>query len=352
MAACSSGGDSSTTTVAVTTTPTSEQTGTTGGTDTTLAPSTSDTQPSTTQPADTGLYSPLTGLPIASKADKTKPVSAIMIDNLAPARPQSGIKDGEVIMEAIAEAGITRFLVVYQQNAPALIGPVRSLRIYDIDWAVSFDASIGHVGGAPSALAEVGKSKYRDIDMFSNGSYYWRSKDRAAPHNVYTSAAKLAALNAKKGYTTSDPSPFSRVDGKASASPDATSISIHISGPAYDSTYKYDPATNTYARSQAGKPFLDREKGQVSPSVVVAMMVREWTVQEKSKIPTRQRIETIGSGKATIFQNGTATKVTWKKASQKAQITFTDESGNDVPLVRGQTWIVAVPNDKGSVSWE
>jgi hypothetical protein len=47
----------------------------------------------------------------------------MMIDKHFLARPHSGMKEGEVIVEAIAEAGITRFLVLYQQNQPAPLVP-------------------------------------------------------------------------------------------------------------------------------------------------------------------------------------------------------------------------------------
>jgi hypothetical protein len=63
-------------------------------------------------------------------------------------------------------------------------------------------------------------------------------------------------------------------------------------------------------------------------------------------------IETIGSGDAEIFQNGTVIKATWHKSSRTGQISFTNENGDDIPLVRGQTWIAAVPNSRGSVSWQ
>jgi hypothetical protein len=66
----------------------------------------------------------------------------------------------------------------------------------------------------------------------------------------------------------------------------------------------------------------------------------------------REQITTTGSGEATIFQNGTAVNVTWHKASPKGQLSFTNSNGEDVPLVRGQAWIAAVPNGLGSISWK
>lgn len=294
-------------------------------------------------------YSPLTGEVVANQAVTTEPVTAVMIENSPDARPQSGIKDSGVVFEAIAEAGITRFMVLYQQEKPGLIGPVRSVRPYDLDWMSAFDASIAHVGGSLAGLEQVRNGTYRDIDEFFNGSSYYRSSDRYAPHNVYTTAASLDALNASKGYTSSTFTGFTRTDAVPAATPTATNITIDISSPLYNSTYAYDKTTNTYPRSQDGAPHLDRESGQIAPTVVVAMRVNESTVLQDGY---REVIGTIGSGDATIFQNGTATPVTWHKTSQASQITFTDANGKDVPLVRGQTWIVAVPNGSGNVSWQ
>lgn len=294
-------------------------------------------------------YSPLTGKLVADEAATKQPVTGIMVENSPDARPQSGLKNSGIVFEAIAEGGITRFLVLYQQEKPQLIGPVRSLRLYDVDWAAAFDCSIGHVGGSAAALSEVRNGNYRDIDQFFNSSYYWRASDRYAPHNVYTSFEKIDALNNAKGYTTSNFTGFSRKDGKAIETPDATNINITISSYPYNSTYIYDQSTNIYARSQGGEAHLDRESGQITPSVIVAMRVNENTVLEDGY---RENITTIGSGSAVIFQNGSAIDATWHKDSKTAQITFTDTSGNDIPLVRGQTWVAAVPNDGGNISWE
>jgi len=294
-------------------------------------------------------YSPLTGELVADLAATKLPVTGIMIENSPDARPQSGLKDSGVVFEAIAEGGITRFLVLYQQEKPQLIGPVRSLRLYDVDWLAAFNAGIGHVGGSAAALAEIRNGSYRDLDQFFNPGSYWRSTDRYAPHNVYTSFEKLDALNAAKGYTTSTFTGFSRVDGVPVKTPDATSIDITISSYLYNSSYTYDKINNNYARSQAGEAHLDQESGQITPSVVIAMRVDETTVLEDGY---RESITTTGSGDAVIFQNGTAIRATWHKADKLSQVNFTDANGIEIPLVRGQTWIAAVPNNGGDVAWK
>jgi len=301
------------------------------------------------KPEATKYYSPLTGNQVTDEAVTKQAVTGIMIENSPDARPQSGIKDSGVVFEAIAEGGITRFLVLYQEQKPQLIGPVRSVRMYYVDWVAAFNASVAHIGGSAAALAEVRNGNYRDIDQFFNAGAYWRATDRYAPHNVYTSFEKLDALNAAKGYTSSDFTGFTRKDSKGVAAPTATQINVTISGALFNSSYTYDASTNLYNRSQAGEPHLDREGGQITPRVVVVMKVPMQLVLEDGY---REQINTIGNGTATIFQDGEVKEVTWTKLTKTDQIKFTDAAGVDIPLARGQTWITAVPADTGGATWQ
>ena len=294
-------------------------------------------------------YSPLTGMKVDDEKATKQPVTAIMIENSPDARPQSGLRDAGVVYEAIAEGGITRFLALYQEAKPSLIGPVRSVRMYYVDWLAPYNPSVAHVGGSAAALAEVRSGNYRDIDQFFNANTYWRATDRYAPHNVYTDFKHLDALNKEKGYTSSAFTGFNRKDGKAAKTPTASTITINFSSFLFNTEYKYDKKSNTYTRSQAGAPHTDREKGSIKPSVVIAMNVDMHLVMEDG---ARESIKTTGSGKATIFQDGKAINATWKKSSRKGQLQFVDEKGDDIALNRGQTWIAAIPNGSGSVSWE
>jgi len=295
-------------------------------------------------------YSPLSGVKVPDQASTQQVVTGVMIENSPDARPQSGLKNADVVFEAIAEGGITRFMALYQPSKPQLIGPVRSLRLYDIDWLAPFQAAIAHVGGSQQALSTIRDGLHRDLDQFFNGGSYWRVSDRYAPHNVYTSFAKLDALNQRKGYSTSDLAPWPRQDGAPAKTVTAKTIDVTISGPLYNSHYVYDPTTNTYARYQAGAPHLDREGGQITPTVVIVMDVNEQTVLQDGY---REQITTTGSGNAHIFENGTVTTATWTKADAGSQIKFTDAAGKEVALNRGQTWITAVPaNRRGRVVWQ
>ena len=292
-------------------------------------------------------YSLLTGLEVADKSAAEQAVTGVMIENSPDSRPQSGLKDAGIVYEANAEGGITRFMALYQQNKPELIGPVRSLRIYYLDWAAPYQASIAHVGGSSNALDTV-RNGYRDIDQFFNAGTYWRASDRYAPHNVYTSGTKIDELNASKGYTSSKFTGFDRTDGKPAAEPNATSINVGFSSPLYATSYAYDSATNTYNRSLAGAAHQDREKGQISPNVVVVIRVGS---QLRSGPDGYEDLVTSGNGQAYVFQNGTVTEATWHKADRDTSLSLTDSSGSQIKLNRGQTWVSAI-TDRGSVSWQ
>ena len=122
-----------------------------------------------------------------------------------------------------------------------------------------------------------------------------------------------------------------------------------MSSALYDSTYQYHPKSKLYYRFEGGVPHVDREKGQITARVVIALRVSMHEVLEDGY---RESIKTTGSGKATVFQDGVATNVTWKKSGRKGQLSFVDKAGKPFKLARGTTWIAAVPLDGGSVSWK
>lgn len=293
-------------------------------------------------------YSPLTGVEVPDDATTKRQVTALMLENSIYARPQSGIKEAGVVFEAIAEGGITRLAAIYQEAKPQMIGPVRSVRPYYIDWMAPFDAAIGHVGGSANALKTIRNGTFKDIDQFFNGSYYWRATDREAPHNVYTSFAKLDELNQKKGFTSSTFTGWPRKIESAAATPTATKITVPVSSAVYNVAYDYDKASNSYIRHLGGAPSKDREAGQVTPKVVIVLKVPTHLGFEDGN---REQMTTLGVGDAFIFQDGTVIKGHWRKDAQKTQMFFYDNNGRTVLLNPGQTWVTVVAPEK-NVTWQ
>ena len=286
------------------------------------------------------ILSPLTGLPTTA-ALAARPVTAIMIENDPPARPQSGLSQAGVVFEAIDDGGITRFMALYQEAEPTNIGPVRSLRPYYLDWGATFNASIVHVGGSALALQEVRDGNYYNADYLSYPQYFWRITQKVAPYNVYTDTSHLDALNAKLGLTHSTFTPFPRKPDAPAKVPTATNIQVNFSGYLYQVNYTYNKATNTYLRDEEGTPQVDANNNQqLNPKVIIVIQVNESTVMEDGY---RQVIDTTGSGQMWIFQDGTVVTGTWSKPTQSSQFVFTNSAGVQQKLDAGQVFIEAVP---------
>ena len=330
----------------------------------------------------------LTGLELSAGQTPDAPTYCVQIPNGSTdgARPQVGLSSAGVVFEAIAESGITRFAAVYDANTDAgVIGPIRSLRPYYLDWDTPFDCTIVHDGGSDEALAAVANGRYRNLD--EDFQYMWKEDYIQGQYrywnNVFTSPEKLIAFNQSRGETTSNPKTFPRLtdaevqeilssqkalcDADAETECEVAESHVQITHITtkftnlldYIVNYDYDPATNTYLRSyETGAQHLayscprganDVESCslvQVAPSAIAVMRVRENIMSDNY----HENIQTIGGGEAIIFQNGTVTEGTWEKSSQASQIIFRDTAGSKISFTPGQLWIAAVPQ-YGSVSW-
>ena len=306
-------------------------------------------------------YSPLTGVETSEENTKL-PITAVIVENSPEARPQSGLSGDNVVFEAVAEGGITRFNVLFQEDQPTLIGPVRSLRAYYLEWSTGFDAAQAHVGGSSEALNMIGNGSYAlDIDETASTFPIWRVKDRYVPHNAYTDGASLIKFQSQKGKNSSEFTGWNRQDGQQikplqneeitdeNSEPTidtnvyANSIILPVSSGQFLVSYEYNAESNSYDRYQGGIAHNDREKGQISPDVVIAMMVNFRPTYDAK---AHNDITTIGKGTAYFFQNGIVEKGTWHKDTAKSNIVFTTDEGENIKLNRGQTWITAIDNAK------
>lgn len=290
----------------------------------------------TKPPEPTTVASRMTGNQVAPELNNL-PVTGVMIENSPDARPQSGLTQADMVFEAIAEGGITRFLALYQESQPEYLGPVRSARPYYLDFLVSFDAAIAHAGGSAEALAQIRNEGIKDMDHGANGASFQRVSNRYAPHNLYTSRASLLEIHNKRGYTTSDYKSFPRKADSPTAVPTARTVDFAISSYLYNPHYDYDAATNSYKRSEGGKPHTDERSGvQISPKVVIALVMPHRYAGIYSVY------QVTGTGTAFVFQDGTMQQVTWEKANRKGQLMLKDASGAEVSLNAGQTWLSLV----------
>ncbi|GAB4125760.1 MAG: DUF3048 domain-containing protein [Roseiflexaceae bacterium] len=274
---------------------------------------------------------------------------AVMIDNHPNAYPQAGLDKATIVFEALAEFGITRFMAVYAPGVSpeaSQIGPVRSARLYFVQWAMGFKAVYAHAGGSPQALELLNTtSDVVNLDALkrNGGAYFSRSSKRSAPHNLFTSSVALdkaaAAFNATD---LSDAEVGYLYKADAPATPTANRVDYFFLSKQDPVAWTYDAASNSYLRLRRGKAANDSVTGkQLITKNVVIIEVQERKIAGDAKGRIEQDV--IGSGVGKLFQDGQVIEITWKKETASSPLRFYLADGSEAQFNSGQIWIAAVP---------
>ncbi|MDA1477115.1 DUF3048 domain-containing protein [Bacillus changyiensis] len=279
---------------------------------------------------------PLTGTN-AEKAVVERPI-AVMVNNHPKARPQSGLSKADVVIEALSEGSITRFLAIYQSEMPEVVGPVRSAREYFIELALGFNALYVHHGWSPGAreMLEGGAADYIN-GLNDDGSTFWRADFRKAPHNSYTSFKNIKKAAGDKGYSLeSHTGPLSFQTDETT--PDEAPVSVRFNYGTNQVKYRFDQNVNGYVRKSDGILTTDMETEE--PIVLQNILIVEAEHQVKDH-KGRRNIDLRSGGQGLLLSGGQLHKVSWKNENGRIVPVM---DGNIVPFVPGKTWINIIPD--------
>lgn len=294
---------------------------------------------------------PITGELALGRGAAQQRLITVMIDNHPAAYPQTGLDHGVMVFEALAEFGITRYMLVLAPGISPdaeVIGPVRSARSYFVEWAKGLNAVYAHAGGSPEGLllAETAV-EIANMDALRSdaGNYFWRSTQRAAPHNLYTSSAELQRFVTDKGvadFAASELGFRFKPEADLSRRPASQRIDYYFLYADETVGWRYDPQLNSYLRLRRGVPHIDARSGeQLQFKNVVMMEVPEAPIPNDPKGRIEQQV--IGEGRARIFTDGIEREAIWRKPAGFAPLRFYDASGNEIAFNAGAVWIAALP---------
>lgn len=293
----------------------------------------------------------LDGICVGSAKETMPRLVAVMIENHPDARPQSGLARASVVYEVPVEANYSRFLALYPEDADvAKAGPVRSARPYYLDWVREYGQPVYmHVGGSPDALSELYTGGFFDINEMGRGWYFWRSADRYAPHNTYTSTRLWQDAVAdywEDDTQTAFPSwHFSTEDECKDTC--VYEITVSFLSPDYIASWKYDTEHGRYARFQSGVPHVDQDGEPILAGTVIVQRVETRVIDEVGRLS----METVGDGEAIVFRGGHMIPARWRKAAKSDRTMWLDADGNEIALEPGVIWI-EVANQRGNVTWK
>ena len=288
-------------------------------------------------------YAPLTGMPRDAEA-KLRPV-AVMINNLAPARPQSGLPHADMVWEVLAEGGITRLIAIFQSDEAydGAIGPIRSIRPYMIEIAESYRAVIVHAGASNEAYGILQKQKKEHLDEITNaGSYFRRDSSRKAPHNLYSDLPNLRKGAEKRGYAAEVEIPaFRFLDGEGSGAPagNALEIDIRFQLKNYIVSYRYDAEKRQYLRFINGEPHTDLVSGEQLAATNLAVLGTSHKVLDKEG---RLAVDLASGGPAMLIRHGEAIECRWERGEDGVIRLMKD--GEELPFARGNVYYHVVPD--------
>ncbi len=268
---------------------------------------------------------------------------AVMIDNHPDARPPSGLEDANLVYEAEVEGYYTRLMAVFASDDKiAKIGPIRSARPYFVDWADELGAVYGHCGGSPEALVDIEQKGLTDFNEFYSGRYFWRSTDRVAPHNIYTSSDNYQSFLTAENVATSTYASWQYKADSPISNPSSTDeISINYQVPEFRVKWVYDKTDNDYVRYYSDQPQLTADKNLLAAKNVVIEIVPATVIDADLRLA----MQDVGAGDATICLDGACQKGHWEKQSSAARTKLTYLSGEEVKFNAGPTWVeVMRPN--------
>lgn len=274
----------------------------------------------------------------------------VCINNDYAARPQLGLGQADLIYEYLMEGyGITRFSALFYGEESSQIGPVRSARLVNYYMGALYDAGLACSGASDQVrylLKHEAPFPYMDVDLDdpSNNRYSvsigsdYRTRLRTSTGGLRRWLADWGVEKAPnvRGFTFGGP-PGGGVP--------ANGISIpYPSGSQVE--YRYDGGSGRYLRFMGGGAHTDGNTGAqvVVENVIVQIVSHEATnIVEDSLGSTSIRLNLFGSGGAIVFRDGLAYAGSWRSDSRGDLPRFFDQSGAEVALKPGKSWISIVP---------
>jgi hypothetical protein len=298
----------------------------------------------------------LTGVEGLSEAAVGKRPVAVMINNLKYALPQYGIAQADILFETLVEGGITRMMAIYGDYTQIPdVCSTRSARFYYPITALSFDAVYVHWGEegnfATSTIANLG------VDRLSGaanpGNIFGRDAARrsagyAYEHTGYLKGQMVPQVLADLGYRTDlkadaaetvfSFAPEDELVTPTTGKSDTFRLNFSTS---YYSTFTYDEASNTYLKQHSGSPQMDGKTGtQLAFSNV---LVLETNITNLTSI--LMDVEVVGSGSGWWFSNGSYQRIKWSKADERAPFKLTDQSGKELTINAGKSYLGMIRPD-------
>lgn len=275
---------------------------------------------------------------------------AVMFNNIIEACPQTSISKAGVVYEAPVEGNLTRLMgIIKDYEGLEKIGSIRSCRAYYVYWALEWNSIYCHFGGPELYVKDVlaRKDVHNLNGLQLDGSTYYRTKDRKAPHNAYTSGDRIVSALGKFKYEreyndnyrgahyqfADKSSPVTLENGT-----DATYVAPGY--PINKPWFEYNEEDGLYYRFQYGKEHIDDLDGkQLAYKNIIIQNTKHEVLDAKGYLAFH--FNDTGKG-GYYITNGKAIEITWEKTNDLEPTRYFDKNGAEITLNTGKTWVCIV----------
>lgn len=305
-------------------------------------------------------------------------IVGVMVNNISNtsrqnARPQRGLSSADLLIECKVEGGITRFCAVFHDaDSIPEIGPLRSGRDQFLQLLMPYQALYYHDGESAACTKFINVYNYSGLNI--GGKSYFntpthphvahrdsRGRDVAYEHTEFTSGKEIkqAAGNAGIGLTYANETPFFHfADYRTAASndlpgaPAAKTISI-----THSESYRTRLTYNSWGRSyklemynrskKAYENTVDELTGKqlTFDNVVVCFADIAAYAGDSHDV---QSVNYVAGGQAYLFTRGGVQVGRWEKPHPTHPLKLYTETGEEMTLNRGKTYLALVDNDEWS----
>lgn len=263
---------------------------------------------------------------------------AVKIDNVAEARPATGLSGAAAIYVELVEGGLTRLIAVYGDRRPDVVGPVRSARATDIEVLAQYGRPVfAYSGAAPELLPALHAAPLVDAAQAQSPAAYVRQGPRVAPHNLYV---RPAALPAGAG-----PFPGALFAANPAPGGGVPTTDRRVAFPAATYDFRWSAAAGRWLVTLDGTPFVSTEAGQLGAATVVVQRVVV-TASDYPEDPTGARApaaHTVGSGPVEVLRDGASFTGTWSRPTAGDPTVFRTSGGDPIPVAAGPIWVLLLP---------